>query len=69
MKLSELKERVDHAMKDGKNYDLVVCIPNNKPSMGPLATTEIKWCGQGIDWDHDKFFIWPVEEMTNVVKQ
>jgi len=68
MTLSELKLKVDFAMQFEKNHNLIVCIPNNKPSMGALAVTDVKWCGQGIDWDHDKFFMWPVEEMINKSK-
>ena len=59
MTLKELKDRIA-SVPEGEFYDeLNVCIPNNKGSIGPTATTNVKHAGQGIDWDNKKFFIWP----------
>lgn len=63
MTLLELKQRVDHALSNGRNDGLEVIIPNNGPSMGFTSGTKVKWVGQGIDWDHNTFFIWPENEM------
>ncbi len=63
MKLSELKKQVDHAHDNSRGEDLDVCIPNNKPAMGPLATTDIKAANAGIDWNRSKFLIFPEVEM------
>lgn len=57
MTLIELKIKVDLALKINGNEDLEVCIPNNKPSMGPLSTTNVKYVSPGIDWDSKKLLI------------
>lgn len=63
MTLKELRERIE-AVPKGEFYDnLNVCIPNNKDSIGPISTTDVKAAGQGIDWNNKKFFIWPEKEM------
>lgn len=64
MTLLELKKRVDAALKHRDNENLIVCIPNNKISAGPLATTEVINAYQGFDWDNGKFFISPAKPMV-----
>jgi hypothetical protein len=69
MTLRELKQRVDFACENARDLDdIIVCIPNNKPSMGPISVTEVKSAGKGIDWDKSKFIIWPEAEMIEKTK-
>ena len=63
MTLKELKEKVDFLMLNEINHELTVCIPNNKVAMGGTPVTDIKNCNRGIDWDANKFILWPVKEM------
>ena len=70
MKLLELKARVDHALKMVGNEELEVVIPNNKGGMsGCISATGIKSAGQGIDWNHRKFIIWPEVGMVEFEKK
>lgn len=57
MTLKELKERVDHAMLQERNHDLEVKIVLDEPSMGPTATTSVRSCTVGIDWNLGDFLI------------
>lgn len=67
MTLKELKDRIA-SVPEGEFYDeLNVCIPNNKGSIGPISTTDVKAAGQGIDWNNKKFMIWPEIEMIEMV--
>lgn len=49
-----------------KSKDNIVCIPNNNPSIGPIAVTKIKSAHQGIDWDVKKFFLIPETKMVEL---
>jgi len=63
MTLKDLKERVDAHTKRRGWEDLEVCIPNGKPGMGPIGTTNVKSVTQGIDWEKSLFIIWPEVKM------
>lgn len=65
MTLERLKQIVDFAIEQKEqNKDLIVCIPNNKPSMGQISVTHIKNAHRGIDWDKDKFLLFPEKQMV-----
>lgn len=67
MKLIELKAIVDRLCEQERNHDLNVCIRNNKRGMyGGSPVTNIKGCNRGIDWDKDKFFMFPEKEMIEM---
>ena len=65
MTLKELKIRVDFAISQQNSEELVVVIPNSKPSMGGIATIKVQGAGRGIDWNGCQFIIWPEVEMIN----
>jgi len=64
MKLKDLKQIVDAAMKNERNHDREVCIPNNKGGWGGTSVTAITGAAEGIDWDKKKFIFWPEVEMV-----
>lgn len=64
MTLIELKEIIDFLLQTEGNEDLKVCIPNNKPSMGYTSVTYVKNVCKGFDWDSQRLFIYPENEMT-----
>jgi len=65
MTLLELKERVDSIISR-RGGDLEVCIPNHKGGMGGISVTNVKGAHNGIDWDSNKFIIYPEKEMVEM---
>jgi len=64
MTLLELKEYIDHALNQIGNEDAEVCIPNNKNTMGGVSVTHVKHSHMGIDWDSNKFILYPEVKMV-----
>lgn len=64
MTLEQLKKIVDSTIeRNEENKDLDVCIPNNKPQMGPIGVTHVKGAHQGTDWNKSKFILFPENNM------
>lgn len=69
MTLKELKERIDWYLEHNiRNGELEVCIPNQKGGMGGTSVTYVKTANKGIDWDKNKFFIFPEVDMIEQPK-
>lgn len=70
MNLQELKDEIDAIELNSaiKLEHITVCIPNNKGGFGGTSVTGVKMAGKGIDWDNDKFIIFPETKMNEMVK-
>ena len=67
MNLIELYKQIGLMITaDPRKCDYEVVIPNNKPSVGPIAATGISGIFPGIDWDRGKIFIYPEYKMTEL---
>ena len=64
MTLRELKQIVDRTILRRGNDELDVVIPNHKPSMGGISTTNVRGANQGIDWNRGMFILWPDKKMV-----
>jgi hypothetical protein len=72
MKLKELYERLKFFMdKDvnDRHGDKEVVIKVSRPSLGPLASVSVREAGPGIDWDNNKFILWPEKELLEKEKE
>jgi len=62
--LGKLAEIVNAQLENNQRAsDRRVCIPNNKGGMGGKSVTNVTHAGGGIDWDANKFFMWPENKM------
>lgn len=71
MTLKELKEKIDWFIMQNPDYgELEVCIPNNKPGFsGGTPCTYVLNASKGIDWDSDKFIIYPEVRMSELKQE
>lgn len=63
MTLKELGDQVNRLLKSKSNEDLIVCIPNGKPSMGGMSVTPVSHVSRGFDWNVNKFILFPEKDM------
>ena len=68
MKLTELKNAIEFAIENLREYDspddIQVIISLSEPSMGASAGTSIGFAGMGFDWERGQFRIEPSEKLV-----
>jgi hypothetical protein len=64
MKLSELREAVDRAIRSAGGEDLDVVIRTQNPSCPARGAVELKMAGRGSDWDAWRFLLFPAEGLV-----
>jgi hypothetical protein len=64
MKLTELKEIIDHILQNGMRDDYEVSISIKGQSIGPSPAATVKSAGAGIDWDASRFFLFPEQDLV-----
>lgn len=67
MKLSELKELVDRAVKTSRDYEdheVVIAVKLPNTTVGAIPMVAVKSVNKGFDWENGKFIIRAEEELT-----
>ena len=69
VKLAELKRIIDFTIEHLQNHqspeETNVLITLSETSMGARASSEIKYAGMGMDWEHGQFRIEPTKSIVS----